>query len=88
MQFCKQCSLELFGKDLRELAGDGKRIANCAGCGTIMVDEDGACMSDCTKAHCAPYLRLLMRHVRQDAAILQVLLLLLILLMVTIGTVR
>lgn len=51
--FCKQCSLDHFNKDHRELAGITKpedRAAGnaacviCEGCGPIQVDEDGNCI--------------------------------------------
>jgi len=51
--FCKACSIELFGEDLRELAslghgtplpaGHGYSVI-CEGCGFIMVDEEGNCV--------------------------------------------
>lgn len=55
--FCKQCSMELFGKDFRELAGVTEpdkweqglaaRVI-CEGCGPIQVDPDGNCVTpDC-----------------------------------------
>lgn len=59
--YCLQCSLEIFGKDFRELAGlsspedtRNKRyaLAICEGCGPIQVDHDGWCVSDdCSKRH-------------------------------------
>lgn len=55
--FCKQCSIDHFGKDFEELAGitdpelwqEGKAaVAICEGCGPIQVDPDGNCVSqDC-----------------------------------------
>lgn len=58
--FCRACSIEMFGKDFRELANitlpeswaDGRAAANiCEGCGIIQLDPDGNCVSrDCTKA--------------------------------------
>lgn len=55
--YCKQCSIEIFGGDFQELAGittaanmaDEKAcIVICEGCGYIQVDPDGACISpDC-----------------------------------------
>jgi hypothetical protein len=53
--FCKQCSLEMFENDLKELAGlrtqemkdkDEYPLVLCEGCGPILVDEEGACVSD------------------------------------------
>ncbi len=54
-EFCKQCSLDIFGEDYRELAGltpDKKgREVICEGCGMIRVDSDGQCLSrNCLKA--------------------------------------
>jgi hypothetical protein len=52
--FCKQCSIELFDKDFRDLAGistqaqtDDNRFALvlCEGCGFIQVDHEGRCVS-------------------------------------------
>lgn len=58
--FCKQCSIEIFGKDFGELAGlttvedwaNGKAVvALCEDCGPIQVDPDGNCITDCDKHH-------------------------------------
>ena len=52
--FCHQCSIETFGKDFGELAGLSKpedterklyAQALCEGCGFILVDHTGKCMS-------------------------------------------
>ena len=55
--FCKQCSLTLFGEDFKELAGltapaswklGCAMAAICEGCGYIQVDPEGNCVSkDC-----------------------------------------
>lgn len=60
-RFCRQCSIDLFGEDYRELAGiiskeQWKRgeVASvlCEGCGSIQVDPDGNCISpDCENNH-------------------------------------
>lgn len=61
--FCKECSIEMFGKDFRELAGittedDEKNnlyaTVICEGCGYIQVDKDGVAVNGprrdvCTK---------------------------------------
>ena len=43
--FCKDCSLKMFGEDFRELAGLCKEdeccVALCEGCGFIYVDFEG-----------------------------------------------
>lgn len=62
--FCKQCSIDIFGEDFRELAGlstedDTKNgfypAAICEGYGWIRVDHDGVCVSsDCNKHHGGP----------------------------------
>jgi hypothetical protein len=48
--FCKECSIELFGEDFQDLAGITKKkdfanglraIVICEGCGLIGVDPDG-----------------------------------------------
>jgi hypothetical protein len=55
--FCKQCSIDMFGEDYLELAhltepeewAKGKAVsAICEGCGFIQVDPEGNCVSkDC-----------------------------------------
>jgi len=55
--FCKQCSIETFGKDYGDLANLGPAenlkpgegwLALCEGCGPICVTHDGTCISnDC-----------------------------------------
>ena len=59
--FCKQCSLGLFGEDFKELASitteeewaeEKAAIVLCEGCGSIQVDPEGCCISsDCLKKH-------------------------------------
>lgn len=58
--FCKQCSIDNFGKDYRELAeittqedwNDGKAsVVLCEGCGPIQVDPDGNCVSENCECH-------------------------------------
>ncbi len=59
--FCKQCSIEHFEKDFKELAGlgDGSILesgfgwqALCEGCGLIIVNDEGICISKaCIKKH-------------------------------------
>lgn len=58
--FCKQCSLDLFGVDFNELANItsvddwvlGKACCViCEGCGPIQVDPKGNCISDCLEKH-------------------------------------
>lgn len=59
--FCKQCSIDIFGADHKELAGitkpedwsEGKAVVViCEGCGPIQVDPDGRCISeDCIGEH-------------------------------------
>lgn len=59
--FCKQCSIDTFGKDFGDLAGITKQedwehnhlaaVVICEGCGVIQVDPEGNCVSpDCDKA--------------------------------------
>ena len=50
--FCKQCSVMLFGEDFHDLADlcpEGMfATVICEGCGVIQVDHTGACVSkDC-----------------------------------------
>lgn len=57
--FCRQCSIDIFGKDYKELAGlgRGRRLkkdhgwpALCEGCGSTLVNAKGECIvSDCLK---------------------------------------
>lgn len=59
--FCRQCSIELFGRDHGDLKGlisaddsaNGyvSNVVICEGCGYIQVDHDGRCVSDCDKHH-------------------------------------
>ena len=59
--FCRQCSLELFGKDFGDLANITKKrdykkglavVVLCEGCGYIQVDPKWNCISkDCLKEH-------------------------------------
>lgn len=59
--FCKECSIEMFGKDFEELANitteeDEKEglfaVVICEGCGVIQVDHTGKCVSeDCMGDH-------------------------------------
>ena len=53
--FCKECSIEFFGKDLRDLAGlispeevkEGYgAVTICEDCGPIRVDQDGKRMGE------------------------------------------
>ncbi len=63
--FCKQCSIEHFGKDFKELArpdyapkltdedkeqGMGWAVL-CEGCGFIIVDDDGKCIDPKCEKH-------------------------------------
>jgi len=61
--FCKQCSIEVFGEDSKDLAGlgGGEKLkegmgwsALCEGCGSIVVDEEGACCAGYCKKHGVP----------------------------------
>lgn len=59
-EFCKQCSIDLFGKDHGDLAGITKvedwqkgeaAVVCCEGCAFIQVDPEGNCVSkDCERA--------------------------------------
>jgi hypothetical protein len=54
--FCKQCSVEMFGEDFGDLANlcaEGQRAhVICEGCGFTVVDKDGICVSDmCLSQH-------------------------------------
>ena len=47
--FCKECSIEMFNEDFRELAGivpEGQTaLVICEGCGFIRVDHNGVRLS-------------------------------------------
>jgi len=59
--FCKQCSIELFGEDFEDLKGlgDGKVLEPgfgwsclCEGCGSAIVNDEGECIAaHCIKKH-------------------------------------
>ncbi len=61
--FCKQCSIDIFGSDYGDLAWGkwpdgmvvgGGHIVNllCEGCGPAAILEDGTCVSgDCLEKH-------------------------------------
>lgn len=59
-EFCRQCSIDIFGEDFRDLAGitapelwDQGLAASviCEGCGCIQVDPQGNCVTaDCLRA--------------------------------------
>jgi len=56
--FCKQCSVDLFGQDYEELKGlckEGEMAsAICEGCGFIHVNHLGECLSNCENDHNPP----------------------------------
>lgn len=56
--FCRQCSLDMFDKDYKELANITTKefwkqrkacVAICEHCGPIQIDPDGNCVSECHK---------------------------------------
>lgn len=59
--FCKQCSIEIFGEDIGDHAGHSTiddtakglfPVVICEGCGFTQVDHTGKCVAvDCHKAH-------------------------------------
>lgn len=54
--FCKQCSIKLFGEDfgdLSDLLEDDDNWADvlCEGCGRTRVDRAGKCIGQCLKNH-------------------------------------
>jgi hypothetical protein len=60
--FCQQCSLDMFGEDMRDLAGLGTNphavirpgqgyFVICEGCGPTIVDEDGQCIASACGQH-------------------------------------
>lgn len=60
LEYCQQCSLELFGMDRKDLAGivsesDFKAghvpYGTCAGCGLIQVDATGSCVDSACPKH-------------------------------------
>ena len=56
-EFCRQCSIELFGKDFGEAARPGKPDPEpgygwgflCEGCGFTVVNKEGECIA----THCS-----------------------------------
>ena len=51
-EYCRQCSMELFGEDRCDLVSpQGQRAEVCAGCGLTIVDCNGTCLGDCGKHH-------------------------------------
>lgn len=58
--FCKQCSIDTFGEDSKDLAGLCKEgetiIVLCEGCGCTEVDWKGKCINpDCLEKHGSIY---------------------------------
>lgn len=58
--FCMQCSVHYFERDTGDLAGQVTpedvaagfgALAICEGCGFTIVDDKGACMTDCLEHH-------------------------------------
>lgn len=52
--FCRQCSIKIFGedhKDLADLISTGPTLALCEGCGYIQVDINGQCIDDGCPIH-------------------------------------
>ena len=55
--FCKQCSIEMFGKDYGDLKLGPLKIGHgwvvlCEGCGPTMVDAEGQCtVKSCLQKH-------------------------------------
>lgn len=62
--FCKQCSIVVFGEDFGDLAGitkpedqaqDRYALVLCESCGATQVDVEGSCVSpDCLEKHGTP----------------------------------
>lgn len=42
--FCQQCSIEMFGKDFKELAWYKEHMDLCETCGWIRVNKEGRCV--------------------------------------------
>lgn len=57
--FCKQCSIDNFGEDTKDLAYERPRklqpgegwVELCEGCGPIIVDDDGVCIDPFCPTH-------------------------------------
>ena len=58
--FCKQCSIKIFGEDNQDLKGlgDGKELSKdcgwqalCEGCGPIVVNDEGECIANWCNDH-------------------------------------
>lgn len=62
--FCRQCSIDIFGEDTGDMAGISTiestnqqmfALVLCEDCGPCQVDHEGTCVSvDCLKKHGAP----------------------------------
>lgn len=63
--FCSQCSIEVYGRDNRDLSGFGPKpeegygyIALCESCGMTIVDEKGRCIAkNCLLNHGGEYVQ-------------------------------
>ena len=49
--FCQQCSLDLFGKDFRELRGNREHYDQCETCGYVLVNAEGKCVDPNCRVH-------------------------------------
>lgn len=55
--FCKQCSIDMYGVDYKELAlGSDLHVVICEGCNwpgryTTLVDRTGECIANCNLMH-------------------------------------
>jgi len=70
--FCKQCSMEIFGEDFGDMANLGKLESGdleklkrgegwsvlCEDCGSIVVNEEGECIAEWCKKHGASTVKL------------------------------
>jgi hypothetical protein len=74
--FCKACSTEHFGKDMKDLAGLGEKpehgsgyMALCEGCwhtGNCLVDHEGLCLVRAAMEHAGIYQEHIMKSCPQE----------------------
>lgn len=74
--FCKQCSLDMWGQDSRDLAlteyknspkGTIRFYTICEGCGPTVVDPvTGTCIGDCLQRHGSLKVQTLAQSVKEE----------------------
>jgi hypothetical protein len=49
--FCQQCSIDMFGKDFKELASNKEHYDLCETCGHVLVSATGKCIDPNCRVH-------------------------------------